>query len=161
MQDPLCMNLMIGGEGGWNNLRISVRDNNGNKFRIDNNDPRFLSGELKSIQCDKLLVKDKLGKCYNVNRDDPRYLSGEFILFWLGRKKSEASIEKNRKHKHSIEAKNKIGEKNSINQIGKNNSHFGNCWIHHLDLKQSKSIKKEQIDQYLTEGWIKGRKIKF
>jgi len=43
-------------------------------------------------------------------------------------------------------------------QQGSKNSNYGNCWIHNLELKQNKLIKK--TDQ-IPEGWIKGRKIKF
>ena len=45
----------------------------------------------------------------------------------------------------------------SFTQQGKNNSNFGNIWIHNLELKKSKLIPKGEI----PEGWIKGRKIKF
>ena len=40
---------------------------------------------------------------------------------------------------------------------GIKNSHFGTCWI----TKDNKSItiKKELLEQYLNDGWIKGRKI--
>lgn len=40
---------------------------------------------------------------------------------------------------------------------GENNSHFGTCWI----VKDNKSIviKKELLNQYLNDGWVKGRKI--
>jgi hypothetical protein len=31
-------------------------------------------------------------------------------------------------------------------------------WIHNLELKQSKRIKK---DSEIPEGWLKGRKMKF
>lgn len=41
---------------------------------------------------------------------------------------------------------------------GEKNSNFGNCWL----TKDGESIrvKKELAEQYLAEGWIKGRKIK-
>lgn len=40
---------------------------------------------------------------------------------------------------------------------GEKNSHFGTCWI----TKDNKSIviKKELLNQYLNDGWVKGRKI--
>lgn len=46
-------------------------------------------------------------------------------------------------------------------QQGENNSQFGKVWIYNLDLKISKSIKKEELDLYLNQGWLKGRKLKF
>jgi hypothetical protein len=63
--------------------------------------------------------------------------------------------------KHTTESKKLIGDKNSIKQKGNGNSQFGTCWIYNLELKQNKSIKKEELNKYLNEGWIKGRKLKF
>lgn len=62
---------------------------------------------------------------------------------------------------HSEETKRKIGEKNSIHQKGEGNSQFGKCWIYNSELKESKSIKKEDLNIWLDFGWIKGRKINF
>lgn len=61
--------------------------------------------------------------------------------------------------KHTSEFKKRIGEINSKYQSGSGNSQYGKCWIHN-DIK-SISIKKEELNQYLDAGWIKGRKIKF
>ncbi len=40
-------------------------------------------------------------------------------------------------------------------------NYFSKCWIFNKMLKQSRSIKKELLDEYLLKGWKKGRKIKF
>ena len=79
---------------------------------------------------------------------DPRYLSKELIGIWKNRK-------------HSEETKRKIGKANSMHQSGKGNSQYGKCWIYNLKLKQSKRVYKNEINEYLEENWIKGRKIKF
>lgn len=62
---------------------------------------------------------------------------------------------------HSESTKKKIGEANSKHQKGSGNSQYGKCWIHNKELKQSKSIRKEDIDLWLEDGWEKGRKLKF
>ena len=56
---------------------------------------------------------------------------------------------------HSVESKNKIGEKNSIKQIGEGNSQYGTCWITKDGL--NKKIKKEDLNSFVNEGWVKGR----
>ncbi len=58
--------------------------------------------------------------------------------------------------KHKEESKIKIGQKNSENQKGIKNSQYGTCWIYHLE-KGNKKIKKDELDFYLLNGWLKGR----
>ncbi len=60
--------------------------------------------------------------------------------------------------KHTKETKLKIGEKSSINQKGEKNSQFGTCWITKED--NNKKIDKSLIENYLNDGWVKGRTIK-
>ncbi len=58
---------------------------------------------------------------------------------------------------HSDETKALMSEKAKLRK-GNKNSQYGTRWIHNLDLKKSKKIKKE--DQ-VPEGWLLGRKLKF
>ena len=46
-------------------------------------------------------------------------------------------------------------------QQGITNSSFGTCLIKNENLKITKRIKKEELDNYLTLGWIKGAKYKW
>ena len=143
-------NLKLGGEGGWDHLRgkIAVKDKDGNTFFISKDDPRYLSGELVGIAKGYVIVKDKDGKCFRVSKDDPRYLSGELVG--------------NTKGKHlSSTHKKKIGDANSKRQKGNLNSNYGHVWVFNDKLKISKSIPKDELQDYLNEGWIKGRKMKF
>jgi hypothetical protein len=61
--------------------------------------------------------------------------------------------------KHKEESKRKIGDKNSENQKGEKNSQYGTCWICHVELG-NKKINKKDLNEYLSNGWIKGRVIK-
>lgn len=81
-----------------------------------------------------------------------------------GKKANETMLQRYGKHSftgktHTKEAKAKIGAANAIHQKGKKNSQYGTCWIHNN--RVSKKIEKDDLNEYLTEGWIKGRKIKF
>lgn len=62
---------------------------------------------------------------------------------------------------HKDESKIKIGKANAIHQKGKGNSNYGKCWIYNFNLKQNKSIPKNELDQWLNKGWTKGRKMIF
>lgn len=58
---------------------------------------------------------------------------------------------------HSEETKKKIGLKSSINQKGKGNSQYGTCWINNGI--ENKKIRKEELLNFLSNDWIKGRKM--
>ena len=59
---------------------------------------------------------------------------------------------------HSDETKRLIGEKNSNIQSGVGNSQYGSMWIHNIELKLNRKIKKSDP---VPDGWIRGRKMKF
>lgn len=128
--------------------RLNVKDANGKILNVLIDDPRYKSGELIPISSGNVTVKDQIGNLFRVSVDDPRFLSGELVGMWKG-------------CKHSEKTKKQIGSKSKLHQKGSGNSQFGTCWIHKLDLKENKKIKKEELDSFLSEGWIKGRKMKF
>lgn len=121
---------------------VFVKDNDNNRFCVLITDERYLSGELVSAFKNHLLVKDKNGNNFFVCKTDERYISGNLVPYWKNKK-------------HTDESKKKIGIANSIKQKGESNSRFGTCWIKKEGL--SKSINKELLDQYIKQGWEKGR----
>jgi group I intron endonuclease len=70
---------------------------------------------------------------------------------------AKARAEKRGRFFRPDETKQKIREAN----IGDKNPHFGKCYIYSLDEKRSISIPKDDLDTWIANGWIKGRKIKF
>ncbi len=49
----------------------------------------------------------------------------------------------------------------SYNQSGEKNSQFGTFWIYNMKLNKSKKVPKKDIDKWLQNGWLKGRKLQF
>ena len=174
-----CYNCMLGGYGYHNKGLATVRNKEGNCFYVpiddprylsgelvgatkgmmvvkdkDNNrysvpvgDPRYLSGELFGITKGKVVVKDKNENIILVDKDDPRYLSGELVSVWSGKS-------------HTDETKQKMKEKHKGNnyQKGENNSQYGTCWV--TKDGKNKKISSDEIDEYLNQGYKKGRFIK-
>lgn len=142
LKDPMCMNLQLGGFGGF------VDEAHYDKFsrgRIDGH-KKGLETQKKLKESDKEWYESYLKKLsQNTKR---RCALGEFGNGFLGKK-------------HSTETKSKIGLANSIKQLGSNNSQFGTCWIFNNETKQSIKIKNNDLETYLSLGWSKGRKIKF
>lgn len=62
---------------------------------------------------------------------------------------------------HTDETKAKMSEsaKNRMARCG--NPAQGKVWVYHESLKQSKSIQGSDLQKYLDEGWLKGRKMAF
>jgi len=165
---------LVGATKGYN----TVKDKNGNTYFCSVDDPRRKTGELVGFNKDMVVVKnkvslknelinkkdfndnyeylstgyvtvkDKSGNYYRVSINDPRYLSGELKFNWTGRKHTQKTKEK--MHQTFLKQNHQQGEKNS---------QYGTCWIHNN--KENKKIKKEDLQNYLNLGWIKGRKIKF
>ena len=63
---------------------------------------------------------------------------------WLRRKHADA-MSVNKKGKHT----------------GKQNSQYGTCWVSNLETMECKKIKVDELDTYLSSGWIKKRIIKW
>lgn len=134
IKDPNCINLKLGGSGGWST--------------IDKEDQLKFS-KLGNIKHNYLLKNDKEYREYYTNKmskiSKELYENGKFGQFikkrynWQGKK-------------HKEETKLKIGETNSKKQNGMNNSQFGTIWI--TNGTENKKIKKEDI---IPIGWKRGR----
>ena len=179
VSDASCYNMTIG--GGYAPIGvICVVDSNGNKHLVPLDDPRYLSGELVSVNRGKVTVKDKYGNVFHVDSDDPRYLSGELVGQTFGKVTVKdkygnvfqvdsddprylsgelVGLFKNRKH--TEEAKRNIGEKNRIHQKGSNNSNYGKCWIKNDTFRLNKTIPIDKLDEYVLMGWSKGRNMSY
>lgn len=59
--------------------------------------------------------------------------------------------------KHSDETKIKMSNSHKNIGVGNKNSQFGTCWITKNNV--NKKIKKEIIQEYLSDGWKKGRTL--
>jgi len=94
-----CMNLRVGGEGGFSYEQQLINSKKGNlKFLELMEDP-----EWRKKQCNKISIAQK-------------EYCGKHGGYWEGKK-------------HSDETKKKIGKTNSLKLKGKGNSQYGTCWI--------------------------------
>ena len=135
LTDVNCMNLMCGGSGGF----ISEEQQRhrsmcaGLKFsEIRKNNPNI----------DKE-YREKLSKTTKKAIEEGRIKTWKELYDWTGRK-------------HSDETKNKMSVSSKGQGVGEKNSQYGTCWI--TKDGTNKKIKKEELEIYLNEGWVKGRK---
>jgi hypothetical protein len=131
--DKNCMNLKGGGEGGFiSEEQQRHRSECGGKA---------LHLKLKTDKQFKQYWSEQLS-----NGLKESYKSGKRKNYILNGFKNK---------KHSEETKKLIGEKNSTNQQGYNNSQYGSCWITN-EIENKKIMKGDLI----PDGWRLGRKIK-
>lgn len=140
LKDPLCMNLVKGGEGK----------------------PLF---DMESRSKGAIKANQKNWKDPNFRDKMKTVASSVMKTLWKDEYKSKKLLEGASKSflckSHSEEVKKKIGEKSSRNQRGNSNSQFGSIWIYNEIEKKSIKTKSENLDSFLNSGWRLGRKIKF
>ena len=146
LKRPDVYNLKLGGEGGWDHLNT--------KEYLDKKKEASLKGAatFKTRFENDPDLKEKYRKMgserFKQLWDNPKYRE-KFLntKSFLGKT-------------HTLETINKMKEIHAKNnhQKGEKNSQFGMMWIHSLDEKVSKRIKKTDP---IPEGWFKGRKMKF
>jgi hypothetical protein len=126
LKNPMCMNLQLGGGGGWANEEHKEKNLKAMHlaFKQKLKDPEFM---------EKFIIHNRNNMINNHKQGKIKYntFSGK---------------------KHSEQTKRKIGQKNSLNQSGINNSQFGTRRI-----TNGKENKKIKIYQLIPDGWIYGR----
>jgi len=135
LNDPMCMNLALGGGGGFRDTNHQLKCSTAGGIANANR-----------LKCDPGYRK-KVSEQMTITNIRAVEEGTHFTPDWTGRK-------------HKEETKEKIREtfKDIKHQQGSNNSQFGTCWVYNLKFKESKKISKIELNQYLESGWTKGRK---
>jgi hypothetical protein len=133
IKEYLCMNLVVGGEGGR-----GFTEEERKKAVIESQKKQFL------LRQDPEWVKkrgDNISKTVKKQYDTGVRKKGEFCN-WTGKN-------------HSEDSKQKISESKKGKYLGENASQHETCWITKEGV--NKKIKKETLDEWIPDGWIKGR----
>lgn len=147
VNDKSSYNLKLGGDGGWDYA---------NSHRLGN-DPKIASARFLELLKNEEFYKswyDKLTKAKNT-KSYKQNVSNSLKERW----KNYGHPWTGRYHKES--SKKKISEANSKVKKGTGNPQYGTCWISNTLIKKSIQIKKEFLYDYIAEGWIKKRIIKW
>lgn len=132
-----CMNIGIRGEGGFIGVeqqkKRSIDANRKLNFKLKN-DIEFRNDWLRK-------VREGIKK----SKNEGRRVTWKDTYSWSGKK-------------HSEDTKKKISESKKGIGVGVNNSQYGTCWITKDNI--NKKIKKEELEIFTREGWIKGRVLK-
>lgn len=134
ISEDLCMNLIVGGEGG--------RGFTSEEQKLNNLKSQEVQKKLKEVNpewFENLLKNRSKGhkKSYDEGRRERYYFHD-----WNGKK-------------HSEDTKLKMSESSKGMGKGENNSQFGKCWITN-EIENKKIMKGDLI----PDGWRLGRKMK-
>lgn len=146
LNDPMCMNIVTGGTGGWDleiQLMLNKRSNEKQKW-LRENDKEWADIDLRKR---RKLGSDTFKKLWE-NPESRLKMTEHVGKTFLNKK-------------HTQETKKIIGEKNSAKQKGILNSQFGKIWVYNDNEKINKKISSEQLDEYLIGGWIKGMRMMY
>ena len=138
LQNEMCMNLRLGGEGGDGWYFVNAFPETKDKIQA----LRSKAGNTAFIE--KLENDEEFRDQFStkVSRSNENRKGTAPKASFVGRIHSDETLRKMRKSKN----------------IGESNSQFGLRWIHNTELKFSKRIQKSDN---LPEGWQEGRKMKF
>lgn len=131
LADPLNINLKYGGEGGWDHARVWTADR------------RKTRSELLKTLWENHEYREK---------QKPHQRNNMKKLHQLGLMRYDTFLGKTMSEEHKL----KIGMANSASQSGEKNSQFGTCWV--TNGVAPIKIKKENLDEYLANGYRRGRK---
>ncbi len=132
INDDNSYNVKIGGLGGFEHISKEVRQNNIRKL-------------LTTLWLNEEYMKNH--KIKSSNRMKRLHKEG----------KIKYNTFTNKKHSNETKEKMKLTHKLNKDQKGEKNSQFGSCWI--VKDNVNKKIKREELNNWIQIGWIKGRKM--
>lgn len=131
--DNNCMNLMGGGKGGYvSEEHYQKTSKIGGKIHSDRmkNDKEYREKNLK-------LLAEYREK--NINEGNMHIPSFSGLT-------------------HSDNTKRILSKKKEGYGLGDKNTQYGTCWV--TKEKINKKIKKEELELFISDGWVKGRVMK-
>ena len=130
IKNELCMNLKEGGIGGWTKEQ---QIENANRSNIKKKELRDNNPEWRGLE--KIRNSENMRKSYERGDREKKQ-----PMDWTGKRHKKETIQKMKKSKN----------------VGKLNSQYGTKWINKDDV--IKKIKENELEYYLNNGWIQGRK---
>ena len=128
---------------------VTVKNSDGDTFNVSIDDERYLSGELVGVTKGYVTVVDPNGDVNRVSVDCEEYLNGTYKKYKVPGKK------------HTSESIERIRNTNKGKGCGSDNSQYGTKWVYSMSLKMNKKIGVDELDNYLSDGWLIGRKMSF
>lgn len=130
-----------------NTDKVVAKDIFGNIIRVSRNDSRLQTGELVGVTKGEITVYDNTGNKIKVKKGDPRFNTGELH----GYRKDMVTVKDAEGNKLSVlksDPRYITGELVPLYE--------GHIWISKNG--KTKHISPDYLDEYISDGWKKGRK---
>ena len=141
LEDKLCMNIALGGEGDWAHCNAKLTAEQRTKAGLAGG---FANKSLWSAKALEQMKDASRSKMLKLRSRQTKTELSKYSL--LGRIKA-AQPEANNKRKASMNGKH----------VGKNNPQYGKRWV--TNGSMSKTIYENQLDEHLKSGWSLGRTV--
>lgn len=143
-----------------------VKDKDGNVFSVYITDERYINGELKPIWCGKKHTENTKQKISETSKNkglQKGSANSQFGTMWVNNGSTNKKIDKN-EFDHYARSGWKKGRLISKEQL--KNMHDSikvpggkdTVWVSNDEEKKSTYVKREKLDEYLSIGWVIGRK---
>lgn len=140
--DVLCMNIRLGGLGGFDHLQHYSKED--------------ISTWRRKGACASAKTRSDMHT--NRLKTDSAYEAkwrGSLSVGGRRRAATEGYVNPNSGNTYSAEVKQKMSDSNT----GERNSQYGTCWVYSLEEQRNMKISKDEIISYEKLGWVKGRKM--
>lgn len=143
-------NIKLGGKGGFDyindhSLNIDISQQRQNSPEIIKIASESGNNRKRELLSSDMYWKDELSA--KLSNGAKKYYINGGVNGFTGKK-------------HTDDTKRKIGDKNSKHQLGEKNSNYGNCWVYCPYTHENKSIPRNDLSDWESRGWVKGRRIK-
>jgi len=160
-------NMALGGGGGNKGNQNRKHSEEAKKRMSEANKGKVRTEKFKRNLAIKMSgeMNPAYGKCWVHNKMNQKnkLISLEKIQFYLdhGWKKGMSDLSKKKKSVATI-GKN-LGKRRTTTQKIKmskikKGQNKGKCWVHNLKLNKNKMINPEELQVWVNNGWVKGRK---
>lgn len=152
LTDPLCMNLKVGGEGGFDHVNKDGRNNSTKTKEVL---ARGAKSTWSRLQNNEILLAEHKSRSAQNMRD--LHAAGKLNVFISGSEAQKKASIASRTDEANAKRKATMAERN--HQVGAANNQYGTCWIYKDSEKKSMKISKDKLSLFLIDGWIKGRRM--
>lgn len=165
LKDPFCMNIKLGGEGGFDHIihdkkrdleHLKKARERSNWLRKNDENWKQKTKEINAKNAKKASSKSSVCPLLEYNKNNGNPMKGKKHTNETKKKMSLSHENKNITRENQKEINQKIANSLKGKYSKEKSSSWGKCHIHSLEENISKQVLKEELQLWLDKGWKKG-----